>query len=70
VDKGGHDAADQIRAIARLRKWRPDLGGALPRAALADSLALGYYLSPFQGCQFAASQTDGISECRRIVEIL
>jgi hypothetical protein len=49
------EAADQIRAIARLRYWRLGHGGIVPRAALADSLALGYYRSPSQGFQLAAS---------------
>ncbi len=43
------DAADQFRAIARLRSTRLKFIGYQPRAALADSLALGYYLSPFTG---------------------
>jgi hypothetical protein len=30
----------------------------LPRAALADSLALGYYRPPLTGLQFAALPTD------------
>ncbi len=35
-------AATQIRAIARLRKVRLGLRADIPRAALKDSLALGY----------------------------
>ena len=42
-------AADQTRAIARLRSQRLILGANVPRAALEDSLALGYCLAPFQG---------------------
>jgi hypothetical protein len=40
-------AASQLAAKCR---------GSLPRAALADSLALGYYRPPLQGFQFAALQ--------------
>jgi hypothetical protein len=53
--KWGENAADQIRAFARLRKWRRSSRASLPRAALADSLALGYYRPPLQGFQLAAS---------------
>ena len=51
------DAADQIRAIARLRRQRLDFwaivtqGGALPESRFA----LGYYRPPLQGFQLAAS---------------
>ena len=52
-----HNAEDQIRAIARLRKWRQSHEAAVPRAALADSLALGYkYVTPL-GFWLAGSPT-------------
>src|SRR5580692_9671570 len=44
-----------------------ELWGLLPRAALADSLALGYYRSPFQGFQLAASQIVGIMVRRKFI---
>jgi hypothetical protein len=47
-------AADQIRAIARLRNHRLGCWADKPRAALADLLALGYkYFTPL-GFRFAA----------------
>ena len=52
-------AADQIRAVARLRKVRQGHLADIPRAALADSLALGYYISPLTGlsvCGFAENE--------------
>ena len=49
-------AANHIRAIARLRSQRLVLQGDEPRAALTDSLALGYFRPPLSGlsvCGFA-----------------
>ncbi|HEY1789313.1 MAG TPA: hypothetical protein VGJ73_14230 [Verrucomicrobiae bacterium] len=41
------NAANQIRAVARLREQRRSYATHIPRAALADSLALGYkYIAP------------------------
>jgi hypothetical protein len=45
--KSSEKAANQTRAIARLRKVRQDYFAVIPRAALPESLALGYiYAAP------------------------
>ena len=52
-DRTQREAAYQIRTIARLRKQRIMFGFALPGAALDDSLAPGYYISPLTGLSFS-----------------
>ena len=52
-------AADEIRAIARLRDQRLNSWGGLPRPALSESLGLGYkYVAPL-GLEFEAKQPTG-----------
>jgi hypothetical protein len=59
-DRSNENAANQICAIAQLRSERLMLGALNPgRRARGLALALGYYLPPYEGFQFAASPTNG-----------
>ncbi len=54
-------AADQIRAVARLRSQRLIFGRYYPgRRAPGVGLAPGYHRPPLQGFQFAASPAVGL----------